>query len=672
MSEKCKSCGAEIEYTAGSQSLTCPYCDAVNEIKKPEDELPNAVDQIIPLAVTQDDLEKQVYGFMASGDYTPDDMLDAATFIKRECFYVPAYLFKIDYEAVWTASFGYDRKEPYTAYRTVTSGNHTRQEAYTAYRTVTDWRPSNGVDSGIFSVSTYAGKTLHSSELSPNDIVPYAIANGKVTSFNQSFIKGVEAESFAVPEERAFGSLEDEINANVDNNVKSHAQGDHQQDWHWKAKMSHSSNTLYVPICHAIFDYQGTDYHYWTDGVSGSTIRADKLPEDLDRKKLVNLGFVPAGVASIGLIISSYLWGFSWAGMTSVAAMAIYAATRRQSIVGYSKNIRESLLTQIHASATAMKQLSNEEQEKFSKAFQRTEKPYFAKTHNDKIVIPSLSVAAFAAALMPAYFFSPGFLAPNNDQQTEVSEKMVVEQPKPELAQAAPVDVPNVTQNTTVDQQDTEGEATPAGDKVVASQAVNQQESTPTPSSESSLGTVNSGSPVAELLKLSADAQWQSIDAMASDIRQKVVPVTQGDRKSGRSSNQEGVALLRQSNIPQAIEAFKRGLDANPADIEIKNNLAFAYILNDDLNNAEQLLVDVLTRSPERSSAWANLSELYARKGGQANTSQAALRLAVHFSQNKQRTKDYLITITQTHPVALYRDIASKVILEIDGIPGKQ
>lgn len=36
---------------------------------------------------------------MASDSYAPDDLIDASTFTKRDCFYVLAYLFSIDYEA---------------------------------------------------------------------------------------------------------------------------------------------------------------------------------------------------------------------------------------------------------------------------------------------------------------------------------------------------------------------------------------------------------------------------------------------------------------------------------------------------------------------------------------------------------------------------------------------
>ena len=304
MSDKCKNCGATIEYTAGLQSLKCPYCDTVNEIKKVEDELPDRVDYIIPLSVTVDDLEKRAYEYMASGDFTPDDMLESATFIKRECFYVPAYFFKIDYQATWTASFGYDRQEPYTAYRTVTRNNQSFQEAYTAHKTVTDWRPSNGIDSGDFTVSTYAGGKLLESDLAPDNLVPTAVRNGNQTGFNDSFMKGVEAEPFTVPDGSAFASVKYEINANIDVRVKTHGQGNHQKDWHWNAKINHSTNTTYVPICHAVFDYQGTDYHFWIDGIGSREVRANILPEDKGRKNLVVRGYVPAIVARETLIYS--------------------------------------------------------------------------------------------------------------------------------------------------------------------------------------------------------------------------------------------------------------------------------------------------------------------------------------------------------------------------------
>lgn len=469
MSEKCNSCGAEIEYEAGSQSLKCPYCGATNEIQRAEDSLPSQVEVIIPLKVNQDDLEKRVYGYMASGNYTPDDMLESTTFTKQECFYVPAFLFRVEYEATWTASFGYDRTEHYTEYVTVTkrSGNHSyeTQEPRTKTKTVTDWRPANGVDSGSFKVSAYAGKKLFESGcsakngkdpietrkknsfnwigslaskleslgnkkskvdtasvkdesgLAPVELVKYAISqalaqNNIIVNFNPSFMKGVEGENFSVSGSIAYSNLKSEINANIDQRVEKHGQGDRQKDWHWNAKMSHATNTLYVPICHAVFDYQGTEYHVWTDGIGESEIRADKLPEDKGRKKLIYLGFIPAGVAIIGGSVATALF------------LAGYAAIRRRAILGYSKKIRDSLLTQIHASASAVKEMTGEERDKIAKAFQRPEKPFFAKTHKDKIVLPVLSLLA-----MISWFILNDTASTNNVKNTLQAEMLAASAP---------------------------------------------------------------------------------------------------------------------------------------------------------------------------------------------------------------------------------------------------
>ena len=403
MSEKCKTCGASIEYSATNQSLKCPYCGAVNEISKPENQLPVQVEKIIPLAVKQEALDEQVYGYMARDNFAPDDLLDAATFTKREIFYAPAYLFSIDFDAGWTASFGYDRQEPYTAYRTVKDGNDSRQEAYTDYRTVTDWRPASGTEAGRFEVSAYAGKTLRDSPLAPWEIVSEAVACATPTTFNPSFMTGIQAESFTTSESKAYADSRGEIDRNIEESVKNNAQGDHQQDWRWNtSRLAHSSSTLYVPLCHAVFDYQGKEYHYWSDGVTGDAFRADKLPEDTGRKKSVSQSFVPFAAACVGLVLASFIWHFSGAGLASVAVFALYGFMRRNAIIGYSKTLRDAVAVQMQASASSATNLSKEEQARISKAYQRPVKPFLAKTDKDAMIIPLLSIVAFAAALLPA------------------------------------------------------------------------------------------------------------------------------------------------------------------------------------------------------------------------------------------------------------------------------
>lgn len=400
---RCNSCGAEIEYEAGSQSLKCPYCGAMNEIAKPEDKVPDHVEKIIPLTVKKEDLENRVYEYMASGDYTPDDMIDEAKIISRQFLYVPAYKFNVDFEATWTASFGYDRTEHYTEYVTVTRNGRSVKEPRTKTKTVTDWRPANGTDAGRFSVAAYAGKKLNESGLHPADLIKFTATKGEMTDYNPSFLQGVETENFAVSESSSFASLKNEANSVIERSVKSHGQGDRQKDWHWSATMSHSSKTLYVPICHAVFDYKGAEYQVWIDGIGNNDIRADALPEDKEKKQEVNKGFIPMAVGMAGLLATSYFWEFTWAAVGWVTAVGGYGLMRRNALIGYSKKIRESLLTQMKASSSTMNDLSDEDRSKYAKAFQHPERPFFAKIHRDKIVLPILSSLALLGVSISDY-----------------------------------------------------------------------------------------------------------------------------------------------------------------------------------------------------------------------------------------------------------------------------
>ena len=672
MSDKCKGCGATIEYSAGVQSLKCPYCDAVNEIKKAEDALPDNVDFIIPLSVTVDDLEKQAYGYMASGDFTPDDMLESSTFIQRECFYVPAYLFKIDYQATWTASFGFDRKEPYTAYRTVTRNNSSHQEAYTAYRTVTDWQPSNGVDIGIFTVSTYAGSKLIESDLGVNSLVPSTIINGTPTGFNDSFMKGVEAESFATPEISAFSSVSDEINENIDARVKTHGQGDHQKDWHWNAQMSHETSTLYVPICHAVFDYQGTNYHFWIGGISNGEIRANTLPEDKNRKNLVNIGYIPAVIAGIGFIAACYFWGFSWIGAIVAAVAGGYAVTRRQAIVGYSKNIRESLLTQIQASASSMRDLRKDEQDKIARAFQRPEKPLLAKTSQDKVVLPAISLAALLGASIPAYLESPEYAASRElwgTEQAMVDVQVPVSLPKIQepVVVPPPTAAPNNESQDNVNQPE-ESVQRPVEQNLVASLSQSQPVQAVDDLLVRSANCVDIKACIAIMLEAAYPRSPEAISIAATRIGE-LNQAKRGDRVGARKLNDMGLAEFTKKNYESAVTLLKQASVADPADVEVLSNLGYVALQANQINDAVSALTDSLLLDPRRTSTWVPIAELYTIRGKNENAVRALL-LGYEFSSNKEKTIIVYETQSATAERESMRPIYAEALKNISAIRG--
>ena len=670
MADTCNSCGAEIAFEAGKQSLTCPFCGAVNQIERPEDALETAFDRIVPITVTPHELDNRLYAYMASGNFTPDDMIEASTITLRERYYVPAFAFKVDYEATWTASFGFDRKEPYTAYRNVTSNGHTRQEAYTAYKTVTDWRPANGVEAGIFDVAGYAGSQLNGSPLAPAYLVVHAVMNGSSTEYNPSFTKGFEVEGFSVPEKKVFDSLNGEINANIDQRVKNHAQGDKQRDWHWNARMSHDTTTYLVPICHAAFQYGDKEYHVWVGGHDVDTIRADELPVDKDKQKAANIGFMPGALGLITAIGSAYYWSFVWSSLIATGVAFGYGFLRRKALIDYSKSIRNSLLIQMQASNRAST-LSDEEQDKVAKAFQRPERPFFAKIHRDKIILPTVAAFAFFGAIVPNAVLNPAaisqrYVARQAAEQAEQEKKNAEARAAQEIAdrKAAEEEAAKRAQADALAAQKAEAEkaaqveaAVPATQTPTTQDAPQSPTPTlplPSPSPSPAPTVANTQIAISDgFTVLAPDESKQLLTAMVqqansafkiSEIKGKIEslpkPAT-GDRKTSRKLNEQGLTALKNEDFAQAIAALKSATSADPADVEVLNNYVYALIKAGRLQDAESEAGRLLTMSPGRSSAWANLAEVYALKN-RKEEAVAALILAFQFSSNKDRTINFL------------------------------
>ena len=670
MADTCNSCGAEIAFEAGKQSLTCQFCGAVNQIERPEDALETAFDRIVPITVTPHELDNRLYAYMASGNFTPDDMIEASTITLRERYYVPAFAFKVDYEATWTASFGFDRKEPYTAYRNVTSNGHTRQEAYTAYKTVTDWRPANGVEAGIFDVAGYAGSQLNGSPLAPAYLVVHAVMNGSSTEYNPSFTKGFEVEGFSVPEKKVFESLNGEINANIDQRVKNHAQGDKQRDWHWNARMSHDTTTYSVPICHAAFQYGDKEYHVWVGGHDVEAIRADELPVDKDKQKAANIGFMPGALGLITAFGSAYYWSFVWSSLIATGVAFGYGFLRRKALIDYSKSIRNSLLIQMQASNRAST-LSDEEQDKVAKAFQRPERPFFAKIHRDKIILPTVAAFAFFGAIVPNAVLNPAaisqrYVARQAAEQAEQEKKNAEARAAQEIAdrKAAEEEAAKRAQADALAAQKAEAEkaaqveaAVPATQTPTTQDAPQSPTPTlplPSPSPSPAPTVANTQIAIsAGFTVLAPDESKQLLTAMVqqansafkiSEIKGKIEslpkPAT-GDRKTSRKLNEQGLTAMKTEDFAQAIAALKSATSADPADVEVLNNYVYALIKAGRLQDAESEAGRLLTMSPGRSSAWANLAEVYALKN-RKEEAVAALILAFQFSSNKDRTINFL------------------------------
>lgn len=405
MKLQCRSCGAEIVFEPGQQALACEYCGTVNEIRPqgaPDYTPPAVFERIVPMRVTEQALDARVLAYIASGDFTPDDMLEKARITLRERYYVPAFVFHVKYNATWNAYFGIDRQEPYTEQRIVGG----RRQAYTAYRTVTDWRPASGSDSGSFDIAAYGGKKLDGEPLAPAALAARAAAEGAAIAYDAAYTAGFEVEGFTRPEAQAFASLARDIDQRIGRSVRKHAQGDRQRDWRWDAQHTHTCATCAAPICHAVYEYGGKRYHVWLgghgEGRDNTAISADPLPVDEGKKSAATLGLLPGAAGLLSMLGSGAYWSnVSTASMLAVACAFAWGLMRRHALLAHSRAVREALLVQRQASSRASVTMSDEERARIAQAFQRPVRPFLARTARDRIVVPALTALSMAGGTLP-------------------------------------------------------------------------------------------------------------------------------------------------------------------------------------------------------------------------------------------------------------------------------
>jgi hypothetical protein len=120
-------------------------------------------------------------------------------------------------------------------------------------------------------------------------------------------------------------------------------------------------------------------------------------------------------------------------------------------------------------------------------------------------------------------------------------------------------------------------------------------------------------------------------DIEALNLKSQAV---QRQRKKAREANDRGLQHLRRWEVPEAVQAFRTAVEADPADIEAMNNLGHAYLWQDDLPRAEAWLLRALTMAPGRSYAWADLGHVYAKRG-EITKGVACFANAYRFARNQ-------------------------------------
>ncbi|MDR1039519.1 MAG: hypothetical protein LBR80_05005 [Deltaproteobacteria bacterium] len=404
----CPSCGGFIDVIPGQSKYTCPWCgNEVDLFKLARPTAPGAAPGpddfklIVPFKADENALHSFVLHKAIENDFAPDDILSAGNVESKELVYLPFWEADGNSEIDWTASFGYDRQEAYTAYETYQRNGRNYTRPVTRYRTVTDWRPASGKARASFTARAYAGADGAPQNVA--EMLETGLTGVRAVPFAAAYVTGYSMEPFSKAAGDVRGRMDTQAYAAEDAEVRRHAQGDRQRDWRHSASRSYGeARRCALPLAKAVFSYGGNNYKIFADGATMSLVQTDQFPRDTKRKGRISRGFVPFWLSLVAAVACAALQGIDYVQpipvVCGLAAPLLYGFLRKSSILGSSRKFRQATLAQKRLDEyQQLGNLSYEEVEKLRGQAVIPPQGLLARTGGDIILLPLLTVICSAA-----------------------------------------------------------------------------------------------------------------------------------------------------------------------------------------------------------------------------------------------------------------------------------
>ena len=174
------------------------------------------------------------------------------------------------------------------------------------------------------------------------------------------------------------------------------------------------------------------------------------------------------------------------------------------------------------------------------------------------------------------------------------------------------------------------------------------QQTGPVPSLNSVLADVDMDAArkyISAMLIAASDGNEARIEDGRRSLQQVRAP-QRGDRVTARALNVTGLDAVRRGQFGAAVNIFLRAAHADPGDQEIMNNLAHALFKNGQLAEGRSAAIAALVIAPERTTAWAELAQILASEG-RTEMAIAGFLLCYRYSKDRNRTRDFLLKITE-------------------------
>jgi len=134
-------------------------------------------------------------------------------------------------------------------------------------------------------------------------------------------------------------------------------------------------------------------------------------------------------------------------------------------------------------------------------------------------------------------------------------------------------------------------------------------------------------------------------------------------RATARKLNDLALERERAGSMHEANTLYLEALKADPADVEISNNLGHSLLLVGAPDAARKVLFHTISLRPDRAAAWSDLGRVYADIQD-FDRAIACFLNTWQFSRNQERTLTYFAELSQNDDDPNVREALRRTLLE--------
>ena len=265
----CPNCGANVEFEPDVHAAECPFC-ATPVVSDTGTHRHIKPKGVLPFLLTEAEARVAMTRWLGSLWFAPNGLLDYARKGRRmQGIYVPFWTYDADTKTRYTGQRGTVYYETRTRRVKIDGKSVTRQEKVARVR----WRQVSGRVARFFDdVLVLGSRSLPKKDT--DALAPWDLS--ALEPYQPEFLAGFRAEAYTVPLEEGYTEARDVMERTIRRDVKFDIGGDRQRISSLDTDVSDVTfKHILLPVWLAAYKYRGKTYRFVVNGRTG-TVRGDR------------------------------------------------------------------------------------------------------------------------------------------------------------------------------------------------------------------------------------------------------------------------------------------------------------------------------------------------------------------------------------------------------------